>query len=152
MGCSRLSRGKYFLLSVPRSSSRHSTRSQFYDTGLIGRTLNGGRTFVRGTLAITRRPWGFAIAQAEGYAAFLMRVADPRLSVIAPTRTRIASPFQRHRSYGGTGNNHSCCAAALTTLFLSLDNFPDIKTLDQLDWSALKSVSPPKIMELASCA
>ena len=29
--------------------------------------------------------------------------------------------------------------------------FPDIKTLDQLDWAALKGVSRPKLMELASC-
>lgn len=96
-------------------SSRHSMRSQFNDPDLIGRTLNGGRTLVRGTVAMTRRPWGFAIAQAEGQAAFLMRVSDPRLSVIAAIRTRIASPFHWHRSYGGTGKNHSCRAAARTT-------------------------------------
>lgn len=29
--------------------------------------------------------------------------------------------------------------------------FPDIKTLDQVDWQALKGVSRPKILELASC-
>lgn len=29
--------------------------------------------------------------------------------------------------------------------------FPDIKTFDQLDWTALKGVSRPKLMELASC-
>ena len=29
--------------------------------------------------------------------------------------------------------------------------FPDIKTLDQVDWQALKGVSKPKILELASC-
>jgi hypothetical protein len=29
--------------------------------------------------------------------------------------------------------------------------FPDIKTLDQVDWTALKGVSKPKILELASC-
>lgn len=29
--------------------------------------------------------------------------------------------------------------------------FPDIKTLDQVDWSALKGISKPKILELASC-
>ena len=29
--------------------------------------------------------------------------------------------------------------------------FPDLKTLDQLDWSRLKGVSRPKLMELASC-
>jgi len=30
--------------------------------------------------------------------------------------------------------------------------FPDIKTLDQIDWDALSGVSRPKIAELASCA
>lgn len=30
--------------------------------------------------------------------------------------------------------------------------FPDLKTLDQLNWAALEGVSRPKIMELASCA
>jgi len=30
--------------------------------------------------------------------------------------------------------------------------FPDIKTLDQLDWEALKGISRPKLLELASCA
>lgn len=29
--------------------------------------------------------------------------------------------------------------------------FPDIKTLDQVDWQALKGVSRPKILELAAC-
>jgi DNA replication protein DnaC len=29
--------------------------------------------------------------------------------------------------------------------------FPDVKTLDQVDWMALKGVSKPKILELASC-
>ncbi len=31
-------------------------------------------------------------------------------------------------------------------------HFPDQKTLDQIDWAALKGVSRPKILELASCA
>lgn len=30
--------------------------------------------------------------------------------------------------------------------------FPDLKTLEQIDWSALKGVSRPKLHELASCA
>jgi DNA replication protein DnaC len=30
-------------------------------------------------------------------------------------------------------------------------HFPDIKTLDQLDWKALQGVSRPKLLELASC-
>jgi DNA replication protein DnaC len=30
-------------------------------------------------------------------------------------------------------------------------HFPDVKTLDQVDWQALKGVSKPKILELASC-
>ncbi len=30
--------------------------------------------------------------------------------------------------------------------------FPDVKTLEQIDWSALKGVSRPKLHELASCA
>ncbi|MBA3765529.1 MAG: ATP-binding protein [Acidobacteria bacterium] len=30
--------------------------------------------------------------------------------------------------------------------------FPDVKTLDEIKWSALEGVSRPKIMELASCA
>ncbi len=30
--------------------------------------------------------------------------------------------------------------------------FPDVKTLDDLDWPALEGVSRPKMMELASCA
>ena len=29
--------------------------------------------------------------------------------------------------------------------------FPDVKTLDQLDWAALQGVSRPKVLELASC-
>jgi DNA replication protein DnaC len=31
-------------------------------------------------------------------------------------------------------------------------HFPDIKTLDQLDWDALKGISRPMLLELASCA
>lgn len=31
-------------------------------------------------------------------------------------------------------------------------HFPDIKTLDQLDWDALKGVSRTRLLELASCA
>ena len=30
--------------------------------------------------------------------------------------------------------------------------FPDVKTFDQIDWSALGGISRPKVMELASCA
>jgi DNA replication protein DnaC len=30
-------------------------------------------------------------------------------------------------------------------------HFPDIKTLDQLDWEALKGVSRPRLLELATC-
>jgi DNA replication protein DnaC len=30
-------------------------------------------------------------------------------------------------------------------------HFPDVKTLDQVDWQALKGVSKPKILKLASC-
>lgn len=30
-------------------------------------------------------------------------------------------------------------------------HFPDVKTLDQLDWKALQGVSRPKLLELASC-
>jgi DNA replication protein DnaC len=30
-------------------------------------------------------------------------------------------------------------------------HFPDVKTLDQVDWQALKGISKPKILELASC-
>jgi DNA replication protein DnaC len=30
-------------------------------------------------------------------------------------------------------------------------HFPDMKTLEQLDWDALRGISKPKIMELASC-
>jgi DNA replication protein DnaC len=29
--------------------------------------------------------------------------------------------------------------------------FPDIKTLDQVDWTALKGISKPKLLELAIC-
>ena len=29
--------------------------------------------------------------------------------------------------------------------------FPDVKTLDQIDWGALSGISRPKILELASC-
>jgi DNA replication protein DnaC len=29
--------------------------------------------------------------------------------------------------------------------------FPDVKTLEQIDWPALKAVSRPKILELSSC-
>jgi len=31
-------------------------------------------------------------------------------------------------------------------------HFPDIKTMDQLDWDALKGISRPKLLELASCS
>jgi DNA replication protein DnaC len=31
-------------------------------------------------------------------------------------------------------------------------HFPDTKTLDQIDWQALKGVSRPKVLELSSCA
>lgn len=34
---------------------------------------------------------------------------------------------------------------------ISSARFPDIKTLDQIDWQLLKGVSKPKIMELSSC-
>jgi DNA replication protein DnaC len=44
-------------------------------------------------------------------------------------------------------NRHQSTARRL----LREARFPDIKTLDQLDWSALKGVSRPKLMELASC-
>ncbi len=30
-------------------------------------------------------------------------------------------------------------------------HFPDIKTLEQLDWAALQGISKPKLLELASC-
>lgn len=30
-------------------------------------------------------------------------------------------------------------------------HFPDLKTLDQVDWEALKGISRPKILDLASC-
>ncbi|MFQ5796936.1 MAG: ATP-binding protein, partial [Candidatus Bipolaricaulia bacterium] len=29
--------------------------------------------------------------------------------------------------------------------------FPDLKTLEQIDWQALKGISRPKMLELASC-
>jgi DNA replication protein DnaC len=29
--------------------------------------------------------------------------------------------------------------------------FPDVKTLEQVDWAALKGVSRPKVLELSSC-
>src|SRR6266545_3456794 len=29
--------------------------------------------------------------------------------------------------------------------------FPEVKTLDQIDWSALEGISKPKILELSSC-
>jgi hypothetical protein len=29
--------------------------------------------------------------------------------------------------------------------------FPDVKTLDQIEWAALKGVARPKILELSSC-
>jgi DNA replication protein DnaC len=29
--------------------------------------------------------------------------------------------------------------------------FPDVKTMEQIDWPALKGVSRPKILELSSC-
>ena len=44
-------------------------------------------------------------------------------------------------------NRHQSTARRL----LREARFPDIKTLDQLDWSALRGVSRPKLMELASC-
>ncbi len=31
-------------------------------------------------------------------------------------------------------------------------HFPDIKTLEQIDWNAIEGVSRPKILELSSCA
>jgi len=31
-------------------------------------------------------------------------------------------------------------------------HFPDIKTMDQLDWDELKGISRPKLLELSSCA
>jgi DNA replication protein DnaC len=44
-------------------------------------------------------------------------------------------------------NRHQSSARRL----LREARFPDLKTLDQLEWSALKGVSRPKLMELASC-
>ena len=43
-------------------------------------------------------------------------------------------------------NRHQSTALRL----LREARFPDIKTFDQLDWAALKGVSRPKLMELAS--
>src|SRR5580698_6340241 len=45
-------------------------------------------------------------------------------------------------------NRHQSTARRL----LREARFPDIKTFDQLDWTALKGVSRPKLMELASCS
>lgn len=39
-----------------------------------------------------------------------------------------------------------------TALRLRQAHFPDIKTLDQIEWSALEGVSRPKVLELAACA
>jgi DNA replication protein DnaC len=36
-------------------------------------------------------------------------------------------------------------------LRLKQARFPDVKTLDQLEWTALQGVSRPKVLELASC-
>ena len=44
-------------------------------------------------------------------------------------------------------NRHQSTARRL----LREARFPDSKTFDQLDWAALKGVSRPKLMELASC-
>ncbi len=44
-------------------------------------------------------------------------------------------------------NRHQSTARRL----LREARFPDVKTFDQLDWAALKGVSRPKLMELASC-
>lgn len=44
-------------------------------------------------------------------------------------------------------NRHESSAQRL----LREARFPDVKTLDQLDWNALKGVSKPKILELSSC-
>src|SRR6266478_9328194 len=44
-------------------------------------------------------------------------------------------------------NRHQSTARRL----LREARFPDVKTLDQLDWAALAGVSRPKLMELASC-
>ncbi len=44
-------------------------------------------------------------------------------------------------------NRHQSTARRL----LREARFPDIKTLEHLDWAALKGVSRPKIMELVSC-
>jgi len=35
--------------------------------------------------------------------------------------------------------------------YLKQAGFPDMKTLDQIDWDALQGISRPKILELASC-
>ena len=39
----------------------------------------------------------------------------------------------------------------IAALRLREAHFPDIKTLDQLDWKALQGISRPKLLELASC-
>src|SRR5947207_15588201 len=44
-------------------------------------------------------------------------------------------------------NRHQSTARRL----LREARFPDVKTLDQIDWSVLKGVSRPKILELSSC-
>ena len=44
-------------------------------------------------------------------------------------------------------NRHQSTARRL----LREARFADVKTFDQLDWAALKGVSRPKLMELASC-
>jgi len=41
---------------------------------------------------------------------------------------------------------------AAAARLLKQARFPDVKTLDQIDWEALRGVSRPKVMELASCA
>lgn len=45
-------------------------------------------------------------------------------------------------------NNRQASAAATR---LKQAQFPEIKTLDQIDWSALEGISKPKILELSSC-
>jgi DNA replication protein DnaC len=37
-------------------------------------------------------------------------------------------------------------------LRLKQARFPEVKTLDHLEWTALQGVSRPKVLELASCA
>jgi len=44
-------------------------------------------------------------------------------------------------------NRHQSTARRL----LREARFADVKTFDQIDWAALKCVSRPKLMELASC-